>query len=144
MGRDETLKFFKKQASKHPKKMFMISVILSAMIAWLPGLFLDPLKNLWGFGISILVSATVYAFVLWCITTEGVNKDFQGEYEFKLSRENIEFSRLTYLLNLLNSRIGAEYDDIAGRVGWLVTSQAFLVAGLIQVFNAEHMENSTR
>jgi hypothetical protein len=45
------------------------------------------------------------------------------------------FDVLKYELDLLNNRINSEYQSVSEKVGWLVTSQAFLVAGFVTLLN---------
>lgn len=54
------------------------------------------------------------------------------------------FDRITYVLDKLQSRIGDEYSDIATRTGWLVASQALLIASFVSLLNAERLTEFSR
>jgi hypothetical protein len=48
--------------------------------------------------------------------------------------------RLLDLLNRFQGRINDEYTDVASRTGWLLTSQAFLLAALVATLNAGSLD----
>lgn len=48
--------------------------------------------------------------------------------------------RLLDLLDRFQGRINDEYTDVASRTGWLLTSQAFLLAALVATLNAERLD----
>ena len=60
------------------------------------------------------------------------------------AEEDKLFDRLTYVLNRLQSRIGEEYTDVCSRTGWLMTSQAFLLASFVTVLNAERLGDQVK
>jgi hypothetical protein len=55
-----------------------------------------------------------------------------------------EYERLLGALNLLNGRIGAEYDTASERIGWMLVSQSFLVAALVTVANNSIIDVESR
>jgi hypothetical protein len=58
---------------------------------------------------------------------EKIVADWNGEPKL--------FDVVKYDLDLLNNRINSEYSGVSEKVGWLVTSQAFLVTGFMALLN---------
>jgi hypothetical protein len=56
----------------------------------------------------------------------------------------LRFTRMKYVLDRLQSRIGEEYTDISSRIGWLMTGQAFLLGAFATILNAERLGDEAK
>jgi hypothetical protein len=130
--------------------LVLLSILVGSIVARCAAGY--PIATLFGF----LFAVAAFEWMLTGVTRVGVDDstDASPKINFeKLLKEAPSgetgktldaFSRLHDTLNRYQSRIGDEYTDIASRTGWLMTSQAFLIATVLGALSAPNLEPAFR